>query len=53
MLLRAAMSQLQLPVRAFHRVLKLARPVADLAGVEQSRPAHLAEAIQYRPPRPN
>jgi predicted ATPase with chaperone activity len=35
--------------RAFHRVLKLARTIADLAGAEAIGPAHLAEAIQYRP----
>jgi magnesium chelatase family protein len=50
-LMRTAMSQLQLSARAFHRVLKLARTIADLAGSEAIAPAHLAEAIQYRPRR--
>ncbi len=48
-LMKSAMSQLQLSARAYHRVLKLARTIADLAGVENIGPAHLAEAIQYRP----
>ncbi len=48
-LLRAAMQQLQMSARAFHRVLKLARTIADLAGAENIETAHLAEAIQYRP----
>jgi magnesium chelatase family protein len=48
-LLKAAMQQLQLSARAFHRILKLARTVADLAGAETIGPGHLAEAIQYRP----
>jgi magnesium chelatase family protein len=48
-LMRSAMSQLQLSARAFHRVLKLARTIADLASAEAIGPAHLAEAIQYRP----
>jgi magnesium chelatase family protein len=48
-LMRSAMSQLQLSARAFHRVLKLARTIADLAGADAIGPAHLAEAIQYRP----
>jgi magnesium chelatase family protein len=48
-LMKAAMQQLQLSARAFHRVLKLARTIADLAGCEAIQTAHLAEALQYRP----
>jgi magnesium chelatase family protein len=48
-LARAAMEQLHLSARAFHRTLKLARTIADLAGEESIGVAHLAEAIQYRP----
>jgi magnesium chelatase family protein len=47
-LLRLAMNQLSLSARAFHRVLKLARTVADMAGSETITSAHLAEAVQYR-----
>jgi magnesium chelatase family protein len=50
-LLRAAMQQLHMSARAYHRILKLARTIADLAGSEQIETAHLAEAIQYRPRR--
>ena len=48
-LLKAAMQQLHLSARAFHRVLKLARTIADLADSEIIASNHLAEAIQYRP----
>jgi len=50
-LMKAAVRQLNLSARGYHRVLKLARTIADLAGQEQIGPAHLAEAIQYRPRR--
>jgi magnesium chelatase family protein len=48
-LLRAAAQRLQLSARAFHRVLKLARTIADLAGAETITAPHIAEALQYRP----
>ena len=48
-IMKAAMNQMQLSARAFHRVLKLARTIADLAGVERIATSHLAEALQYRP----
>ncbi len=48
-LMRTAMNQLQLSARAYHRVLKLARTIADLSGEAGITPAHLAEALQYRP----
>ncbi len=48
-LLKAAMQQLHLSARAFHRVLKLARTIADLAESETIAANHVAEAIQYRP----
>ena len=50
-LLRAAMQQLQMSARAYHRILKLSRTIADLAGSDAIETAHLAEAIQYRPRR--
>jgi magnesium chelatase family protein len=48
-LMRAAMSQLNLSARAYHRILKLARTIAALAGCEEIQSVHLAEALQYRP----
>jgi magnesium chelatase family protein len=48
-LMRSAMSQMNLSARAYHRVLKLARTIADLAGSENIQTSHLAEALQYRP----
>jgi magnesium chelatase family protein len=48
-LLRTAARQMQLTARAYHRVLKLARTVADLAGCNGIQPRHLAEALHYRP----
>jgi magnesium chelatase family protein len=48
-LIRAAMSQLNLSARAYHRILKLSRTIADLAGSDHIQTPHLAEALQYRP----
>ena len=48
-LMRAAMTQLNLSARAYHRILKLSRTIADLAGDDEIRSHHLAEALQYRP----
>ncbi|MBN2678307.1 MAG: hypothetical protein JXR32_09650, partial [Anaerolineaceae bacterium] len=41
--------QMQLSARAYHRILKLARTIADLAGADAITTTHLAEALQYRP----
>lgn len=48
-LMRTATTRLQLSARAYHRVLKVARTIADLEGSESIQVHHLAEALQYRP----
>jgi len=48
-LMESAMRQMQLTARAYYRMLKLTRTIADLAGEEKITSAHLAEALQYRP----
>jgi magnesium chelatase family protein len=47
-LLKLATSQLSLSARAFHRILKVARTIADLGGSDTITSAHVAEAVQYR-----
>lgn len=47
-LLERAMAQLDISARAYHRILKLARTIADLAGSQMIIASHIAEAIQYR-----
>ena len=46
--LQMATTQLSLSARAFHRILKVARTIADLAGAETMSSVHVAEAVQYR-----
>jgi len=48
-LMRGALQQLGLSARAYHRVLKLSRTIADLAGEPDIQTVHLAEALQYQP----
>lgn len=50
-LLKTAMKQLHFSARAFHRILKLARTIADLTHEDTIKAHHVAEAIQYRPRR--
>ena len=48
-LLHQATTRLHLSARGYHRVLKLARTIADLAGADVAGVPHVAEALQYRP----
>jgi magnesium chelatase family protein len=48
-MIRMAVERMGLTARAYHRILKLSRTIADLAGSQQVLVAHLAEALQYRP----
>ena len=47
-LLKQALNKLNLSARAYHRILKVARTVADLAAETNIKAAHVAEAVQYR-----
>ena len=53
MLLKQAISKLNLSARAFHRVIKIARTIADLEGSLRIKSNHVAEALQYRPQMEN
>ena len=49
LLLKQAISKLNLSARAFHRVIKIARTIADLENSEKIKSNHVAEPLQYRP----
>jgi len=49
--LNASAKKLDLSARAYHRIIKLGRTIADLAGSNNIKKEHILEAIQYRPKR--
>ncbi len=48
-MMKTVMNQLNLSARAYHRVQKLARAIAELARMENIGPPHLTEALRYEP----
>lgn len=48
-LLKLAVSKMNLSARSYHRIIKLSRTIADLAGEKNIKPENIAEALQYRP----
>ena len=48
-LLRMAVTRMNLSARSYHRTIRLARSIADLSASHNITPAHIAEALQYRP----